>query len=565
MRLHPQRHVQDYRSRGWWTDETVDDLLRARVAEQPDRLALVDAPNKPDVMGMPPRRWSWRELGEQVDRLAALLVSRGIAHGDVVAVQLPNSVELTQTFLAVARIGAILTPFPVQYREHELVSLCRRTQAAAFLTSTRVADRANAALIREASADVPSLRCLLAWGGQVPDGVEPLDELLAAPVDAAALSGDLEQLRVDPNDCLTICWTSGTEATPKGVPRCHYDWLAITWGTVEAPDMSADDVVLNPFPMTNMAGIAGLFLPWLRVGCVLVQHHPFDLSVFLQQVGQERVTYTVAPPAVLTMLLQREDVLAAADISSLRILGSGSAPLAPAMVRGWQQRYGIGIINFFGSNEGTALLSAPIDIPDPEERARYFPRYGVAGLSWHTRIANQTASKLVDVETGTEITRPGRPGELRIKGPTVFAGYLGPDAPGAFDGQGFFRTGDVFEIAGPDGQYLQHVDRAKDIIIRGGMNIAPAELEGLIAAHPKVAEVAVIGVPDTVLGERTCAVVVVREGERVSLDELVAFLQEARIASFKLPERLETVSALPRNPLGKVLKHELRGQVTTVA
>ncbi len=356
---------------------------------------------------------------------------------------------------------------------------------------------------------------------------------------------------------MTICWTSGTESEPKGVPRSHYEWLAICWATIDAPDIVVGDVLLNPFPMVNMAGINGMFLPWIRTGCVLVQHHPFDLRVFLGQIEAERVTYTVAPPALLWMLLADESMLAAVDLSSLTRIGSGSVPLQPPMVRGWQERYGIGVINFFGSNEGISLLSSPADMPDPDDRARYFPRFGVENFRWSTRISDWMDVRLVDVVTGEDITEVGHPGELRISGPTVFAGYLG-DRPSPFDERGFLCTGDIFEIAGDHGQFLRYLDRGKDLVIRGGMNIAPAELEGLIAEHPAVADVAVIGDPDEVLGERVAAVVTLRPETELELDALVAFLKDKRIASYKLPERLEIRKELPRNSTGKILKRELR-------
>jgi acyl-CoA synthetase (AMP-forming)/AMP-acid ligase II len=295
---------------------------------------------------------------------------------------------------------------------------------------------------------------------------------------------------------------------------------------------------------------------------VLVQHHPFDLPTFLRQIAEEKATYTVAPPALLTMLLHREDLLAATDITSLRQIGSGSVPLQPPMVRGWQDRYGIGIINFFGSNEGIALLTDPHDVPGAEDRARFFPRYGTAARSWTSRISEWTSVRLVDPATGEEVTEPGRPGELRIKGPTVFAGYLhGERLKSPFDEQGYLRTGDVFVIAGEDQEFLEYVDRAKDLVIRGGMNIAPAELEGLIAGHPDVADVAIVGYPDDVLGERVCAVLVPRPGATVTLDDLLAYLRDKKIASYKLPERLEVREAMPRSPVGKILKRELRDEI----
>ncbi|MFD8497602.1 class I adenylate-forming enzyme family protein [Amycolatopsis sp. NPDC059657] len=530
MRCHPEDRVTEYRARGWWSADTIDGLFRARAGEAPARLALVDPPNAAD-----PVRWTWRDLDDQVDVLASALLAKGVRAGDVVAVQLPNSAALVRALLAIVRIGAIVTPFPVSYRDHEIGPMCRRTGAAGLITSEALADQAS-----RACADVPSVRFVLTRVEDEPSGPVPVHE-------------------ADVNDCVTICWTSGTEAEPKAVPRCHGDWLAIAEGTRFAAGLSADDVLLSPFPLTNMAGIGGMLLPWLMAGGVFVPHQPFDLAVFLQQIAEERATYTVAPPALLTMLLHNEKILSTVDISSLRQIGSGSAPLSPWMVRTWSERHGIDIINFFGSNEGIPLISDPRDIPDPEQRASYFPHYA-SEVRWSTPVADRTSVRLHDVVTGERVTEPGIPGELRLAGPTVFAGYL-TDGPGldqsAFDEDGYYRTGDVFEIDGERHEFLKHVDRVKDLVIRGGMNISPAEVEGLLAAHPDVADVAIIGVPDEVLGERACAVVVAGQ-RRPDLAELVEFLRESRIASFKLPERLEFVDELPRNPVGKILKRRLR-------
>jgi acyl-CoA synthetase len=399
-----------------------------------------------------------------------------------------------------------------------------------------------------------------AFGPDLPDGVLGLDEGIAAAEDRSGLAAHLAGFSPDPNDCVTICWTSGTESTPKGVQRTHYDWMAMCTGTVEGPDLTADDVLLNPFPMVNMAGINGMFLPWLKVGGLLVQHHPFDLATFLRQIEQHRATYTVAPPALLTTLLQNEALLAQTDISSLRMLGSGSTPLAPSLLQGWHDRYGIEIINFYGSNEGIALLGTPKDIPDPAVRALYFPRYGAR--TWSISMSRRTLARIVDPATGVEITEAGVPGELRIKGPGVFPGYLpASGVPDPFDEDGYLKTGDILAIAGDDLEYLHYVDRSKDMVVRGGMKISAAELEGFICGHPKVADVAVVAYPDEVLGERVCAIVVPRPGQTVTLAGIVTYLRGLGTATFKLPERLELRAELPRNPLGKILKRELRDEL----
>lgn len=556
-RMHPQDRVDDYVGRGWWTGETVQQLFADRVVERGDALAVVDPPNKADLVDTAPLRLTWTGVAARVEELAGVLLAHGVGEGDVIALQLPNIVELAVAYLAAWRVRAVVSPLPVQYRRHEIVELGRIGGIAAFLTSDRIGARPAAAETVGLRAEVPSLRTVFHIGPTDVPGSVRLDGAAGEPPAAVAAYADAHP--VDPNDCITVCWTSGTEAAPKGVPRAHYEWLVMSHSTVAAPGLTADSRILNPFPMVNMAGISGMFLPWLHTGCSLVQHHPFDLPVFLAQVRDEAITYTVAPPALLALLLQREEILAAADISSLTALGSGSAPLQEWMVRGWHDRHGLDVINYFGSNEGIALMTDVERMTDPGMRARWFPRYG-GGREWSFPAAAQTTVKLVDPRTGAEIDEPGVPGELLLKGPSLFAGYLGAVAS-PFDEDGFLRTGDVFVIDGPHQEFLRYVDRAKDLIIRGGTNIAPAELESLIAGHPDVAEVAVVGYPDDVLGERVCAVVVPRPGRTVTLPDVVAHLVAQEIATYKLPERLETRDALPRNPVGKVLKRELRTAV----
>lgn len=562
--LHPAEKVADYTAKGWWTDETVDQLFDAQVRERPDATAAVDPANRADLTGTAARRLTWRELDAESTALAAELLALGLGRGDVLGVQVPNTIELVEVYVAAWSVGIVVSPLPMQYREREIVGMANQAEFAAFLTVPRFGGRSPVAEVHEARERIPSLRTVIAYGpteeaADLPDGVLHLAPTAASDDQRERVAARRADDPNDPNDCLTVCWTSGTESEPKGVPRCHYDWIAVSWATVELPDITADDVLLNPFPMVNMAGINGMFLPWLRTGAVLVQHHPFDLMTFLTQIATERVTYTVAPPALLWTLLHNEELLARADLSSLTRVGSGSVPLQPVMVRGWQERFGIGVINFFGSNEGIGLLSGPDDFPDPDERAQFFPRYGTPGVSWAGRISEWMDVRLVDVATGEDITEPGVSGELRISGPSVFAGYLhGEQRPSPFDEQGYLKTGDLFEIAGDRNQYLHYLDRAKDLIIRGGMNIAPVELEGLIGDHPAVVDVAVIGDPDEVLGERIAAIVTLAPGAELTLEELVAWLREQKIASFKLPERLEVRDELPRNPVGKILKRELR-------
>ena len=567
--MHSAERVAEYRARGWWDDRTLYGEFCARVAERGDELALVDPLNRESLVGSPPRRLTWNQVDDEVVHLAARLLEQGVRAGDVVGIQLPNSVELAEVLLATWAIGAVASPLAMQYRQHELTTMAAKADFRAIVTCARFQDRTpptDALAVRAGLSQQPPV---LTLGAEQEAG-----ELADAHIVPGPASDD-DRARVqawraahphDPNHCVTLCWTSGTEGEPKGVPRADYEWVSIGDGTTQGPAVHTGSVLLNPFPMINMGGISGMFLPWLFTGCLLIQHHPFDAPTFFRQLATERVTYTLAPPALLWMLLHNEELQSKVDLSSLTHLGSGSAPLQPAMVRGWQEQFGLSVINNFGSNEGVALISLPEDFPDPADRARYFPRFGAPGVSWHALLADRVSVQLVDMETGEEITEPGVPGELRFDGPTVFAGYLDAEnVSSPFDEQGRLRSGDVFEIAGENNEFLLYVDRNKDLIIRGGMNIAPVALEAMIAEHPAVAEVAVIGDPDEVMGERVAAVVALREGQSLTLEDLVAFLRVRNIGSYQLPERLEVRPELPRNAVGKLLKRDLRFQTATVS
>lgn len=551
MILASKADIAAHTAAGWWGTETVSSRFRANAAATPDRLAVADPPNREEIDGIAPKRLTYAELRELSDSVATGFLTAGLKKGDVVAVQLPNTADLVATYLAAWRIGLIVTPFPVQWRAHELGDVLNFVGAKAVVTARSIRGHDHGAMFGDLKSKCPALAHVFI-AGETAWPAADVKRLNALP-------------KADANEAATICWTSGTEARPKGVPRSHNHWMIAGVACADAAQLQPGDAVLNPFPLVNMAAIGGCFMPWLLTGGTLVQHHPFDLPVFLRQLVGEKIAYTVAPPAVLTMLLKEEKLMASLDFSHIRSIGSGSAPLSPWMVKTWQEQYGLPIVNIFGSNEGTCLISGAGDVPDPEERAQFFPRFGVKGLQWPAKIAGAVETKLIDLQTGEEITEPGKPGELLIKGATLFAGYFragdGGGPVDAIDKDGFFRTGDVFEIAGPGNRYYRFVERAKDIIIRGGMNISPGEIDGLLAGLPKIKEAAVVGYADPVMGERICAVAVPADGETVTLDDIRNHLAKADIAAYKLPERLELAPALPRNPLGKVLRRELRAMI----
>ena len=548
--------IADYTARGWWGTRRIHDWLDHAVRTRPDAEALIDAPNRAEFVDGAPRRLTWAGVEAEVRRFAARFLELGLVKDDIVCVQLPNCVELPIVYLACAKLGIVVTPVPAQYREHELEHILGLTRPRVVVTAQRILRHRHADMMRNLAARHASIETVISIEDE---GTQAFDEDRIARHEHGH--------PVDANDIFTICWTSGTEGVPKGVPRSHNEWLAIPENIILSGGLKPGCHLLNAFPLVNMAGIAGQFLPWLMTGAKLVMHHPFSLPVFLDQVRVEQVDYTVAAPAILATLAQNPDLMRGLAGSRLRAIGSGGGPLAEWTVKLFTERYGIDVINYFGTNEGASLTASALDLPDPALRASYFPRFGVEGFEWKLPVAKRVFTRLVDAETGEDIDASGRPGELRVKGPALFQGYFrSPEMTArAFDERGYYRTGDLFEIAGERNELYRFVGRLKDIIVRGGFNISSEELEALLLSHPAVREAAIVGYPDDTLGERVCAVVVLQSGAALDLAGLAAFLRtEKKVASFKLPEKLLVLEALPRNPAGKMLKRDLRSAVANM-
>ncbi len=542
----------DYVARGWWDGSTVDALFQQTAKAGGSALALVDPPNRAALDGQTPQRLDWNTVRDRVERTAAAFLAFGLVKDDVVAVQMPNVVDAVIIFLACSRLGLIITPIVMQYREHELDYIFDRTEPRAFITTASFAGHDHAAQAQALAEKSPKLLVIIA-GQDSLDG----DLTTVAPYIAAHPT--------EAGEVLTICWTSGTESRPKGVPRDHNHWLLNGRVVAESTGMLPGETLLNPFPLVNIGSIGGLVLPWLLLQGRLILHHPFDLGVFLQQIAVEQVTYTIVPPAVLTALLLQPGLIGERTLATLRAVGSGSAPLSPWLIETWAARHAIQVCNIFGSNEGASLFSSHVDVPDTTQRARYFPRWGAEGSNWPGMTPSVMQTRIVDLETGLTITEPCLPGELRIAGPNVFSGYwrgTGSNAD-AFDEQGAYRTGDLFEIAGEGdlGRFYRFVGRSKEIIVRGGVNLSPAEIDDLLVGHPMLMEAATVGIPDDRLGERVAVAVVPRPGETPTLADISAWMESRHVAMFKRPERLVMVEKLPRNAMNKVVRSDLRNIV----
>jgi acyl-CoA synthetase (AMP-forming)/AMP-acid ligase II len=554
MKTSSQQRSHDYRERGWWCDDTLHGLLELQARENPDLLAVADQPNRKELTGDEPCRLSYAELHAASTQVACQLLNKGIGAEDRIIVQLPNIAELVICYMAASKIGAIISPVPVQYGSHELHHIRSTISPVAIVTmgyfgALQLAQ--NAATITDANVQ------LLVFGSDL--GFTSEND----PGSDQQLSAYQLSHPSDSDDILTICWTSGTTGTPKGVPRSHNMWLATAQCCGEAGNYRAGDRFLNIFPLVNMASIGGFLFPALLVGCSIILHHPLDPTLYLTQLQNEKITFTIAPPALLNQLAKSSDMWNQFDFSHLRSIGSGSAPLAPWMIEIFNQQYGLDVINFYGSNEGISLFCTPLHTDSSAIRATMFPRLG-CGIDHFDSYANDALlSKVVDVETGEIITETGTVGELLFAGATVFDGYLGTDNSQLFSHDGYFHTGDLVEICGDPPWFYRIAGRCKDIINRGGMKISPAEIDVLLEGLPFSVENAVCAYQDDLLGEKVCACVVLTpDTSNMDLKDVINFLTDQGLAKFKLPERVEFFESLPRNPLGKVQRFILEELVS---
>lgn len=572
MLLVPEELIEEYTKKGYWRNETIVDLVYQNARETPEDEAVVDPYNRRELVGREPKRFTYAQMIKAVDRLAFGFIELGIKKDDIIAVQLPNIVELILTYLAASRVGAIVSPLGVRYRTHEVGHALKLCAPVAYVTATTFNEFDYIQMIKGLSSKYPKLKTIIGVGvdDEISGDILSFEEIIETPFEEKYPEDHLEGRQSGPNEVFSICWTSGTEAEPKGVPRSHNHWRITGLHNPFICQLPPGSTTLASFPMINMAGIGAAFMPWVVNGGKLVLHQPFDAQIYLKQIPGERVYYTMAPPAMLVMLDKLPE-WAELDKSSLKVLATGGSPLPPWIVKRYRDVYKIDIVNEFASNEGFALLSSPLFFPDPDDRALYFPRWGGEGVKWKSLegipdeyarrvIMHSTETKLVNPETGYVITERGVVGELRYRSPVIFAGYWKrPDLTAKiFDDEGYYCTGDLFSIEGEKMDKYLFQGRYKELIIRGGQNISPVEIENLVGSHPKVYEVAAVGYPDERMGEKVCVVVVPNPGDTLTLEEIIDFLREKDIAVYKLPERLEIIDVMPRNALNKIEKNSLK-------
>ncbi|WP_033826192.1 (2,3-dihydroxybenzoyl)adenylate synthase [Kitasatospora sp. MBT63] len=526
MSFWPEEFVARYRAAGYWTGEPLDRMIRVHAAADPARIALTDGD----------RHWSYAELDRRADLVATGLLARGLRRGDRVVLQLPNTAEFFELFFGLLRAGVVPVMALPAHRRAEISYFCEFAGARALIVPDRHAGFDHRELAADVLAAVPALGEVLVVGDPGPyTSVAELRAAEAAPVQDPPRADELAFLQL----------SGGSTGLPKLIPRTHDDYLYSVRESAVICGLGPETVYLcalpaaHNFPLSS-PGTLGTFHAGGRV--VLAPNPSADAAFPL--IERERVTLTgLVPPVALAWA----DAAAQAphDLSSLELLQVGGAKLSAEGARRLGPALGCRVQQVFGMAEGLVNYTRPED----DEQTVLTTQGRPISPDDEIRIVDDHDHDLPDGATGHLLTR----------GPYTIRGYWrAPEHNAeAFTSQGFYRTGDVVRRT-PTG-HLVVEGRAKDQINRGGEKVAAEEVENVLLAHPAVHDASVVATPDAYLGERSCAYVILREGaERPRAAELRAFVRQAGLADFKVPDKVEFVTAFPQTGIGKVSKKDLR-------
>jgi long-chain acyl-CoA synthetase len=504
---------------------SLGDIPRRNARRFPSKTGLVVG----DV------RLTWPEVNARVNRLAHAVLERGVEKGDRVAVLAQNDHRYLEIYWGLAKAGVIAVPLNYRLVERELAQLLDHSQACALICGPGYEDMSGKLL-----DGVSSLEWLLSFG----DGRD-----FATDYEEFIQSGSVDEpdVVVDDDDPFAIMYTSGTTGLPKGAVVTHGNLENNVYNQAFADKADSDDINLTATPLYHM-GALFMATTYTYLGCTNIIVETFDPSEVQRAIERERATVCLLIPTMLNMVLNDQE-FGSHDLSSLRLIFYGGSIMPVPVLRRAMETIGCSFTQGYGLTEtieATFLTMSDHVLDGVAEHERRLASAGREAPNAEVRIVDDDDRDLPTDEIG----------EVLIRSRSVIPGYWrSPEETAATIRDGWFYTGDVgFRDA--DG-YLYIVDRKKDVIISGGTNIYPKDVEEVLYGHSAVAEAAVIGVPDETWGESVKAVVVRREGHEVTAEELIQYCKD-RIASYKKPRLVEFVDALPKNPSGKILKRELR-------
>ncbi|MBN8478287.1 MAG: AMP-binding protein [Burkholderiales bacterium] len=516
----------------------ITDRLRAVAARDPGRELVADE------LGS---RLSYGQVAEQVERVAAGLRALDIGAGDVVVVQLPNWAPFLVVHLALTAVGAVTATIPIVYRTRELTGVLALTGAKALVVPDAYRGHDYLAMAEELRAAAPSLAHVIAVGGGERDGLGAGHRAVA--YDALLRThGSVAGGGPGPDELTALGFTSGTTGALKAAMYSTRVLGAINAGLRDRYGLNEGDRVYACSPVGHAVGFTHALRMAVTIGGSLVMQDKWEPGRALEAIRRERCTYMACATPFLIDLVYHPELRRHDSMSSVRLFLCGGATIPQKLMADARVALpGTFTSPLWGMTECGGVTTCPFDAP--EEKL-----YTTDG-----KPCGSMELKVVDRE-GRALP-PGQDGELLVRGPMLTMGYYRqPELTReAWQPDGYFRTGDQARID-EDG-YVRITGRIKDLIIRGGVNIAPADVEDVVFKHPRVANVAVVGYPDPRLGERICAVVVLSHGDRLDLAEVQNWMSAAGISKQKWPERVEVVDQLPMTTSGKVQKYLLRQRI----
>jgi cyclohexanecarboxylate-CoA ligase len=526
----PASTENKYITDGLWTDEVLMDRVAHWVKMSPDAPFLLDRS----------ACQSWREFDVGVRRLAGGLRKIGVDKGDVIAVQLPNTVEFVTSYLAICSLGAIMQTIHMPYRRAELSSLLAHGKAKAIICLGKTGDYSPAAAVNDLRPELPRLKHVIAVGTGA-ENCTPYAELAAG----TPLENSVKLSSADP---FLLLYTSGTTAAPKGVPHAYRNFLCNSRLCADELEVAPGEIVLSLAPMTHLYGLFSLHLALMNGGTVSLLP-AFAPDAFAKTVEAHRVQKIFAAPAHLVATINN-GLMEIHDFSSVRFICLSGSAVPPALARDIEDRLPNGVaIQLWGMSEMQAGAFGRIN--DPVDT-----RHNSAG-----RASPATELRVVDDENIS--AQSGSEGRLQMRGPSLFPGYLNHDDATAesFTSDGWFETGDTARI--DTAGCLTITGRVKEIINRGGIKFNPIDVEFEIDKLPGIERSAIVPYPDDVLGERACVFVVKADNNALDLGAITAHLENAGVAKFKWPERLQFVDAMPLTPTQKIMRAKLVAQLET--
>jgi len=525
--------IERYTRSGAWRGETLADRALGQLARAPDRVVAVEGG----------RSVTCTQVMDHARWLVGAFDALGLKAGEVISFQLPNWVETLALNIAASWAGLVINPIVPIYRESEVRYILESSRSRAFFIPERFRNFDYAAMMQKLRPSLPSLRDVVVVRGRT-SGCRTYEELLAAGAGRVTVKG-----RTDPNAVKLVLYTSGTTGNPKGVLHSHNTIMSEIDAVVGFWGIDRHDVVLMPSPVTHITGYLYALEIAFAAGVKVVFMERWNAAEAVDLIQRHRVTFSVGATPFLKELVAEVEQRGL-RLPSLRLFMSGGAPVPPELIhRANKVLSSCLAFRVYGSTEAPTVTLGISSRADAE-----------LGATTDGRIVNHDV-RICDAVSGQ--TLPGdADGEICSRGPEMMLGYTDwQQTLESFDADGYFHTGDLGHRV--NGDFITVSGRKKDLIIRGGENISPKEVEDVLHQHPAIQEVAIVAMPHERMGETVCAFVIAHPGRAHGVDvpSLAAFLEKSGLARQKFPERVELVDDLPRTASGKVQKNVLRERI----